>query len=492
MGTNLAAAALMLAALLTGCAAPVPPAVGPLQRAEKAMGGAGLKTLRYGGSGTGATFGQAWQPGQAWPQLTYSRFSRAIDYDSGALREDFVRTRAERTGGGALPLMGLGEQRMTGMLLGDTAWNVVGANAQAAPVAVDARIHDLWTTPHGLIKIALRNAGTTVRMDGDKAVFSVAEPGRFSAVFTVGPTGLVERVDSLLPNPVLGDTRATTLFTDYRDFGGVRFPSRIRQSMGGFMVLDLDVTDVQGNAAAGAELPAAVPDAVRGFTERAVSERVADGVWFITGGSHNSVLIEMRDHVVLVEAPLYDGRAEAVLAEVRRLVPRKELRYVINSHHHFDHAGGLRAAVAQGATLVTSELARPWFTRVLANPNGIRPDAMARAGAQATVIGVDGQRTLSDGGRSIDVYMIEDSVHAQGFMMVHLPRERLLIQADAFTPGPPVAALAPGVAPPPPNANNVNLLTNIERLSLQVDRILPLHGRIATMGDLYQGAGRRP
>jgi glyoxylase-like metal-dependent hydrolase (beta-lactamase superfamily II) len=463
------------ALLLASCASMQQDGRAVLLRADTAMGSAGLRTLRYAGSGTGATFGQAYVPGQAWPRLNYPAYSREIDYQNGAMREEFARNRAEVTGGGGIPLMGQGDQRAIGLVRGEYAWNLAGTAATAAPLAVTDRTHDLWTTPHGVVKAALKHKAT-VRSDGGMSAVSFTEPGRFHAVTWINADGLVERVESVLPNPVMGDTRVVTRYTDYRDYGGVKFPSRIVQEQGGFPVLDLTVAQVQPNAPVAIEVPAAVP----AFAERAASEKAADGVWFLAGGSHNSVLIEMKDHLILVESPLYDGRALAVLAEARRLVPGKPVRYVINSHHHFDHSGGLRAAVSEGATLVTSEQARGWFEQVLANPNSVRPDAMATSGRRASVTGVSGERTFSDGDRTVRIYMIDDSVHARGFMMVWLPRERLLVQADAFTPGPPNA-------PPPAqvNANNLNLVNNIERLKLDVDRILPLHGRMVPASELY-------
>lgn len=473
-----------LAALVLAACAHRPEVVQPpaLLRADQAMGGVNLGTLKYAGRGTGAVFGQAWLPGQAWPRVTYTSYSRVLDYGNAALREDYARSRAEPTGGGALPLMGTGEQRATGLLRGDRAWNLVGPAPVAAPLTVDGRVHDLWTTPHGVIKAALKNKAT-VREEGGKSVVSFTEPGRFSAVAWINAQGLVERVDSVQPNPVLGDTHATTFYSGYRDHGGVKFPSRIQQTQGGFPVLDLEVTDVQANEPSGIEVPALVAQA----SERVVSEKVADGVWVLAGGSHNSVLIEMADHLILVESPLWDGRTAPVLAEARKLVPGKAIRFAINSHHHFDHAGGLRTAAAEGITLVTSELARTWFERVLANPNSINPDALARSGRKAVVTGVNGQRSFSDGTRTVQVFMIEDSVHAQGFMMVWLPRERLLIEADAYTPGPPNA-------PPPAqvNANNLNLLQNIERMKFNVERILPLHGRVVGMAELRTATSARP
>ena len=138
-----------------------------------------------------------------------------------------------------------------------------------------------------------------------------------------------------------------------------------------------------------------------------------------------------------------------------------------------------------GATLITSAMAKPYFERVFANPNAVAPDRLAASGRSARILGVDGRMALNDGPRRIEIHEMQGSVHAQGFMLVYLPNERLLIEADAYTPGPPNS-------PPPPvvNANAKNLVDNIDRLGLQVDRILPLHSRIATMAELNAQVGR--
>lgn len=471
---------------LAGCATgPSSDASATLGRADKALGAGTVQSLRFAGNGTGGIYGQAWVPGAAWPRITYSNFARVYDYETAALREDFARSRAEPNGGGALPLMGTGEQRATALVQGAVAWNLAGPAPVPAPVALDGRIHDLWTSPHGVLKAATRNKATGGMRTVDGVVYSTlsfTEPGRFSAVAYVNAAGLVERVDSVQPHPAAGDTDTVTLYADYKDHGGVKFPGRIRQSQGGHPVLDIAVSEVQVNAPSGIQ----TPELARTFAERATTEKVADGVWFVAGGSHNSVAIEFKDHLVLVESPLYDGRAGAVLAEVKKLAPGKPIRYVINSHHHFDHSGGLRAAVADGATLITSTPAKPFFEKTLANPNRINPDLLARSGRTATVEAVGGKRVLTDGERTVEIHEIQGSVHAQGFNLVYLPREKLIVQADAYTPGPPNS-------PPPaqPNGNHVNLVANIERLQLSVDRILPLHGRVVPVAELLTAIGRK-
>lgn len=476
---------LFLPAFLAACTTmPAQESSAILERSQKAMGGDQLTSLRFAGTGTGATFGQAYQAGMPWPRISYSSFSRLADYENLAFREDAARTRAEPNGGGAIPLMGTGEQRTSGWMRASFAWNMVGPAPVAAPLALASRVHDLWTTPHGVLKAALyHRASVASRVIEGKTYWaaSFVAPGQFTATAYINTDGLVERIDSRMPHPVTGDTPVVTRFSGYRDHGGVKFPSRIEQSQGGFPVLDLAVSEVQTNI----KSDIAVPELVRTFSERVAVEKVTEGVWFLAGGSHNSVAIEMKDHIMLVESPLYDGRSAAVFAAAKQLVAGKPVRYVVNSHHHFDHSGGLRTAVAEGAILVTSAQAKPYFDRILANPNSISPDRLAQSGRRAEIIGVDGKRTFSDDSRSVEVHAITEGVHVNGFNMVYLPKERILIQADAFTPG------APNAAPPSPvNGNHLNLVQNIERLKLGVDRILPLHGRIVPLAELYRVVGR--
>ncbi|MCJ0764910.1 MBL fold metallo-hydrolase [Variovorax terrae] len=483
-----------LGALLQSCASPpssVPAAqdaAGLLRQSDLATGASKVESLAFVATGSGGSVGQAFAPGQAWPMMNYSRLARRMDYGKGAIAEDYIRTRAEPTGGGMLPLMGQGESRATSFAVGDYAWNAGPNNsAMPSPAALEGRLLDLWTSPHGVLHAAQRwgaRAGSAQDNGQAFATLSFTIPGRLEAMAWIDAQGLVARVDARMPHPVLGDTEVVTRYLYWSDVGGgVKFPMRIRQTQGGFDALDVSVHSVELNPL----MQLTVPENVRQFRERVHAEQVANGVWFLTEGSHNSVLIEMSDHLMLVESPVNDGRALAVLAEAHRLAPGKPVRYVVNTHHHFDHAGGLRAAAAEGATLVTSALAKPYYERIFSNSNRIQPDSLTQSGKTATLVGVNGRQVFSDGQRSVEVHEIQDSVHSSGLLIVYLPAERLLVEADSYTPG-----LYTNPAPGLVNANNQNLADAIDRLGLKVDRILPLHGRISSMAEFLGTLGRRP
>jgi glyoxylase-like metal-dependent hydrolase (beta-lactamase superfamily II) len=454
-----------------------------LERIAAATRADDLQSVRYAGDGVGYSFGQAYKPGEAWPKIRLNSFTRTINYDTGAMREEIVLTRAEALGGGGYPHTA--SQRNEQYVHGAYAWNQTASGPAAGPRFVADRVHQLWITPYGVIKSALRNNGrTATHGQGGKLYTTVtfAEPGRFRAVALIDDAGRVQRVESRAPDAVLGETKVVTTYEGYADFGGFAFPTHVRQTQAGAPVLDVTIREVVPNAPADITLP----EAVKNASERITIDKVADGVWFLAGGSHNSVAIEMKDHMILVETPLNDGRSGPVIDEVKKLVPGKPIRYVVNSHTHFDHSGGLRAAVAEGATIVTQAQNKPYFQHAFATPNTIAPDLLAKSGKKAKFLTVGDKMTMRDATRSVELYHVADSHHSDTFLMVYLPKERILIEADSFTPG------APNSPPPSQlNPNNTNLVDNLKTRGLAVDKILPLHGRVVPGNELYAAVGEK-
>jgi glyoxylase-like metal-dependent hydrolase (beta-lactamase superfamily II) len=448
----------------------------------KAMGE--VKSLQYSGSGAFFSLGQSFTPGEPWPRFGLKSYTRTIDYETPALRDEVVRAEGDPVArGGGLPIPG--GQRLTTAVSGTLAWGQLGEGpVNPAPVAVGDRLHQLWITPHGLIKAALKyNATVQAQAEGGKktTMISFTVPGQFKVKALVNEKNLIEKVESLNTNPVLGDMLTETVYADYKDFGGVQFPTKITQKQGGFPTLDLTISEVKANAPANIQ----PPDNVRQASIKVQADKVADGVWYLTGGSHHSVLVEMSDHLVVIEGPQDDARAAAVIAEVKNLAPNKPIKYVVNTHHHFDHAGGLGAFAAEGATIITHDSNKAFLEQSLAAARTIQPDKLTQTGKKAMVEGMQDKRVLSDATHIVELYRIQDTAHADGLIMAYLPKEKLLVEVDVYTPAPPNTA-----PPAQPNPASVNLYDNIERLKLAIDQILPLHGRKVPLAELQKWIGK--
>lgn len=455
-----------------------------IDAAATALGAASLRSVQYSGWGSDYIFGQGYDGSYPWPRFTVPAMTVAIDYATPALRDDRRRAQAENPplGGGFQPIVG--EQRQIWLLSGGYAWDMAGSNVAPAPIerdmrsAVEGRTTQIWLTPHGFIKAAQAGPATvrteTVR-GAKKTVISVTTPMKVKLEGTLNDQNLVERIETWTANPVLGDIKIEALFSGYKDFSGVKFPTRIVQRSGGYPVLDLTITDVMPNAAVAIEVPASVRQATPAAAAL-VAEKISDGVWMIPGGA-KSVAIEFRDHVVVVDAPESERRSIAVIDAVKKSIPNKPIKYVINTHSHFDHSGGLRTYAADGATIVTHAGNIPFYQQAWANPRTINPDRLAQSGRTPAFEGIVGSRTFRDDTRELVVYHLAGNMHNAGLLMVYLPKERILVEADSYTPSNTMTEAPGGVA------NLAQFYGAVERLGLDVEQVIPIHGRLTTLAE---------
>jgi glyoxylase-like metal-dependent hydrolase (beta-lactamase superfamily II) len=450
-----------------------------IRKAQDAIGGSSVRSIQVRGVGPGSLFGQAFEPGFAWPIVTYTSLTRVLDFENNSYREDAARARGELQGGGATPPFGQGDLLTIGFLKDGVAWNTVGPFVGPAPVLLEARTNDLWTTsPQGALLAAKRYGAIAESriVDGQNfTTLGFTIPHELKAVVWVNDAGFVTKIDSKIPNAVLGDTDVVTRFEDYREIAGLKFPMRLRQSQAGTSVFDIVVQDVKVDLPSRVDMPAGA----RGAKPTIAVQKAGSGVWFLEGPTHNSVAIEMKDQIVLVESPMFDGYAEQIFLAANSLVPGKKVGTVIATHHHFDHAGGLRYAAALGATIMVSSLALPYYEKIFANPNTVAPDQLAISGRRPVLVGVDEGKVLSDDMQKIEIHEVRESLHARGFLMIYLPKERILIEGDPFHIRPPTS---PALALPV--GSEVNLAENLDRLKLHADTILPLHFHALTGKEL--------
>jgi glyoxylase-like metal-dependent hydrolase (beta-lactamase superfamily II) len=355
------------------------------------------------------------------------------------------------------------------------SWNLTPAPT-AMPTNLAERSAEIWTSPQGFIKAARAHAAvvTTARDGSATVTFTRNRAFRYEGLLSA--TGEVLRVRTFMDTPVTGDTPMEWRFSEYRDFGGVRFPARIERAIAGHPWYDLRVSAVRVNTAAPFEVPAEVAARPMPVVTTVQTQELAPGVLLVTGTTHNSVVIEQAGGIVVVEAPLNEARSHAVIAAVRAQFPGKKIAFVINTHAHFDHAGGLRSYVDVGATVVTHARNVPYYRRAWSAPRTIVPDRLAASKRTPTFRAFTTKLVLPDAQNPIEVHAIAGSGHNDAFAMVFLPKAGILIEGDAWTP----AATRPAT----PSPLWVNLHENIVRLKLGVQRIAPLHGTLQTIDDL--------
>lgn len=437
-----------------------------------------VRTLLLQGHGEVHWLGQNVAPEADLPVLEAPAYRRAFDFANRRQRLE-VSTRLDAIFPGA------GLQRQVSTVDGDVAFETYpnGIAVRVPEGRANLRAIELLHHPVGALQAAWSPGADVALEPGRPNRLRVTHGGRPFSIEFDPDTRLVTAVEAQGYHALLGDVPIETRFDDYRDVDGIQLPGRVVTRLHGRTVYDMRVDSVGTDADVGdLTAPAAVREATMPEPPPEVAvEEIAPGVWYLTGQSHHSVLVEFRDHLMLVEAPVGEARTLAVIAKARELRPDKPLRYLVSTHHHFDHAGGVRAAIAEGLTIVAHEKSRAFLEDIARRSHSLAPDALARNPRAPVIEAVADRRVFRDAVRTAEVYAVRGSAHAETMLMVYLPRERLLVEADLYTPAPPGAA-------PFPAPFAANLLENIRSRRLRVERIVPLHGRVVPFDDLVSTA----
>jgi glyoxylase-like metal-dependent hydrolase (beta-lactamase superfamily II) len=354
----------------------------------------------------------------------------------------------------------------------------------------------------------LRHRGNNALLDGRRQeVLSFNESDDEFRIYIDAQTRLPAQTEILESDPLEGDSSYTLRYGDWRKLDGVTLPFSLRYELNGKALQEEQIKSIRHNLALAGDV-FAIPESVRsektdatpiasqwilrrvagnvsyqdmGRPPKVEWEQLAPGVHKIQGGSHATILVEMRDHLVAVEGPLYEARTAPVVKSIKERFPGKPIRYAIPTHHHLDHAGGIRAFMAESAAIVVPFNARAFYEKVARAPHTRNPDSLERS-KRAVVIEAfgGGRRVLTDGARQVEVYPLPTS-HAEDLVVVYLPKEKLLIEADHISP-------RNGEVRPGPRVKE--FVQELDKLNLDVVTIVGIHGDQASL-EATRGAAKK-
>ena len=489
-----------------------------LRAAAAAMGTDNLKCITFSGTGYAGKVGQNITQDTDWPDgEPLANYTRTINYEARSSVERFDRNpgmnpRSWKYGTGWLGGTPLQQnERQTFVVSGDHAWYIDGEDGEPIPSPARAELWqlDIWLNPPGFIKAAMapganptaiwrwemaesgRDGATTAGIE-KIIVVSATVLGRYRVNATINSRNLIQRIQTWVPDPVLGDMNYEHEYTQWQQIGEVTFPAgwhhhdgwdderQFPVISGGHNSFGGTFAKIEPNACGE---PVTVPDAVRQFPKPkplVEPQKLAEGVWLLGGSSHNSVAIEFKNFIAVIEAPLDEQRSLAVIEKLVGLVPDKPIRFIVNTHAHYDHLGGLRTYLHIGATVITHQRNRVFYEAELLNyvPRTLEPDMVSlypptEISEGYTMEDVDEKYVLSDGTRNLEVYYVQGlASHVEGMLMAYLPREKLLIEADLYDP-PAVKTTTPAK----PTAVHQAFYNNVQQIGLEVSTIVPIHGK---------------
>jgi glyoxylase-like metal-dependent hydrolase (beta-lactamase superfamily II) len=432
-----------------------------------ALGSANLAKLEFTAEGWEACLGQPWRIDDGWARWELTDYRRVLDFAGGKSVHSAQRRAGldpERIGGcGAQPDASAAPQQ-----------------SSITPQSPHANQLTLWLTPQGFLKLAEdKDAAVTAENGGWAVTFNVSDNG-ISYPFTghFGADLLPARIETRIDNTVYGDMLVEAEFSDYRDFAGVKFPGHLVHKQGGFAVLDLMIDGVTPNTSASAEPPQRAGGGGPGggggggqapALPTGVAE-VGPGI-FVSHGAYQSVFVEFDGYSVVIDGLQSDARAAEIIAQVKETIPGKPIRYVISTHNHFDHAGGLRAFAAEGATLITHNVNVDFFKKALAAPRTLTAQPAA-ATPPVDVMGVGDFFALSDETQMIELHRIVGDTHADDMLIAYLPSIKTVVEADLLQPwiSPQFGGNYEGGHP------FLRLLASeLERMQLDYTQFIPVH-----------------
>ena len=448
-----------------------------------------------------------------WPRTPggMTNYTRTINWETGTSKETFDRTPGLNPASWKYGLGWVGGTptqkfaRQTHIVNGKYAWHMDGDGPPVAVSPDDAARYqlDIWLNPAGFLKAA-RMPGANPKAvwrweqiemgrDGNVVapqkmhVVMITMFGKYRVDATINEQNQIQRIKTTVNEPVLGDFNIEHESTEQMPFGNVKWPIVWHSHNGwddNYQFYRLSTghngyggkfPNVQPNVCSD---PVPVPESVRQatFSTPVTVDKMANGVYMLGGGPANSYMVEFRDFVAVFEAPTNEARSLAVIEQVVKLAPNKPIRWLIVSHPHFDHIGGIRTYLHIGSTIVQHRKNIDFLNKdvLVYEPRTVEPDLVAlmpptELAEGYTFEAINENYVITDNSRILRIYYVQPLQHVNGMLMAYLPAERIAFEADLFnTHEPPPATPTPAMR---------SLFNQVQRMKLEVATLAPVHGR---------------
>jgi hypothetical protein len=317
-------------------------------------------------------------------------------------------------------------------------------------------------------------------------------------------THLPAAIRTLDDDAILGDSNYDLIFSDWRPISGVQVARSLTYTLDNIKIAKTEYKEIVANPSipeetfvvpdvikAAAKPPAtgAVPyqwvlrrlnfnrfpdsDAVNfmpGGSLKLVA--LAPNVQQVVGGSHNGLIVAMKDYLVVFDAPINAWQSRFTIDAAKAKYPGKPVKYLVLTHHHTDHAGGARTYVAEGATVIVPRPDKAFFEQVFRAPHAVIPDELQKYPKPATVIEVADQMTLRDESGEIRLYNVANP-HVEGILIGHIVNDDLVWVTDMYSPARDQRK-TPGA---------VNLYEMLKQLAIKPARLAGGHGGTASYAE---------
>jgi len=373
-----------------------------------------------------------------------------------------------------------------------------------APAAVAANYRGAQRLfPYLVVQQALSRA-STLRWLGDEPYdgrtlhiigFVDSDGSQFTLCFDA-QTGLLTKTEGLVDSFLHGLAVAETIFSDYRIVNDVQMPFHVVMRVGGELTSDASYGEITFNIHPDSNrfsLPkeAVVGPEIGGPVQPVTLTTLGKDAYFVdaisTGGIffYSSMFVVFNDYVLVLESPLSDGVSQAIIAKIKETAPGKPIRYLVPTHYHIDHLGGIRGYIAEGATIVTTPGNVKLIEHLASVAHPLNPDRLSLHPRAVWIESFKEQRTFTDGEHRVELYNVGPTAHVDEMVIAYLPQEKLVFVSDLF-----LVSYKGRLGPA--EAGNVLLLDKIRQLGLHVATIAGGHGRIGTIDELTQVVSEQP